>query len=258
MIDRRFPIALVCTLLLAASVPGLAMAQEDEPEPVIYGVYLQCEPAQAARASELIRESWGPIVQAHVDAGNIASWGALTHHTGGSWSRAVYLVGMDRSQLFQTLDETGAEWMEADPDGATEFWEICDEHEDYVWSYVDGSAPAEEIVQDRPTAGMSVYWVCDQNQQAVADLIVENVMAKAWNAQVEAGLINNWGWYAHVLGDKYRRLLAVDGASHNALLEARENVIGWVGENEPALGSAFSNACNEHVDYLWNIESSEM
>ena len=56
MIDRRFPIALVCTLLLAASVPGLAVAQEDEPEPVIYGVYLQCEPAQAARASELIRE----------------------------------------------------------------------------------------------------------------------------------------------------------------------------------------------------------
>ena len=123
---------------------------------------------------------------------------------------------------------------------------------------MDGSAPAAEIVQDRPTAGMSVYWVCDQNQQAVADLIVENVMAEAWNAQVEAGLINNWGWYAHVLGDKYRRLLAVDGASHNALLEARENVIGWVGENEPALGSAFSNACNEHVDYLWNIESSEM
>ena len=148
--------------------------------------------------------------------------------------------------------------MEADPDGATEFWEICDEHEDYVWSYVDGSAPAAEIVQDRPTAGMSVYWVCDQNQQAVADLIVENVMAKAWNAQVEAGLINAWSWYAHMIGDKYRRLLAVDGASHDALLEARENVIAWVGENEPALGSAFSNACNEHVDYLWNIESSGM
>ena len=177
---------------------------------------------------------------------------------GGSWSRVVYLVAMDRAQLFQTLNETGAEWMEADPEGAAEFWEICDEHEDYVWTYVDGSAPAEDIVRDRPGAAMSVYWVCDQNQQAVADLIVENVMAKAWNAQVEAGLVNAWGWYSHLIGDKYRRLLAIDGASHDALLEARENVIQWVGENEPALGSAFSNACNEHVDYLWNIESSDM
>jgi hypothetical protein len=258
MIDRRFPVALVCALLLAASVPSLAAAQEDDPQPIVYGVYLTCEPAETARASELILESWAPIMQARVDAGDIRSWGSLTHHTGGSWSRVVYLVAMDRAQLFQTLNETGAEWMEADPEGAAEFWEICDEHEDYVWTYVDGSAPAEDIVRDRPGAAMSVYWVCDQNQQAVADLIVQNVMAKAWNAQVEAGLVNAWGWYSHMIGDKYRRLLAVDGASHDALLEARENVIQWVGENEPALGSAFSNACNEHVDYLWNIESSDM
>jgi hypothetical protein len=258
MIDRRCPVALVSALLLAASVPSLAAAQEDDPQPIVYGVYLTCEPAETARASELILESWAPIMQARVDAGDIRSWGSLTHHTGGSWSRAVYLVAMDRARLFQTLNETGAEWMEADPEGAAEFWEICDEHEDYVWTYVDGSAPAADIVRERPGAAMSVYWVCDQNQQAVADLIVENVMAKAWNAQVEAGLINNWSWYAHMIGDKYRRLLAVDGASHDALLEARENVIAWVGENEPALGSAFSNACNEHVDYLWNIESSGM
>lgn len=258
MIDRRFPIALACTLLLAVFVPPPAVAQEDDPQPIVYGVYLKCEPAETARASELILESWAPIMRARVDAGDIRSWGSLTHHTGGSWSRVVYLVAMDRAQLFQTLNETGAEWMEADPEGVAEFWEICEEHEDYVWTYENGSAPAADIAQERPSAAMSVYWVCDQNQQAVADLIVENVMAKAWNAQVEAGLVNAWGWYSHLIGDKYRRLLAIDGASHDALLEARDNVIQWVGANEPGLGSAFTNACNEHVDYLWNIESSGM
>ena len=258
MIDRRFAVSLASLLLLVASVPQGAVAQEDEPEPVIYGVYMQCEPSEAARASELILESWGPVVQARVDAGDLAAWGSLTHHTGGSWSRAVYLVAMDRSKLFQVLDESGAEWMESDPEGASELWEICDEHEDYVWTYVNGSAPASDIAQERPTAAMSVYWVCDEGQEAVADLIVDNVMAKAWNAQVEAGLIANWGWYAHFLGDKYRRLLVADGASHEALLEARDNVIEWVGDNESALGSAFNNVCNGHVDYLWNIESSSM
>jgi len=43
-----------------------------------------------------------------------------------------------------------------------------------------------------------------------------------------------------------------------ALLEARDAVIEWVGDSEPALGAAFNNACNGHVDYLWNIESASM
>ena len=65
----------------------------------------------------------------------------------------------------------GAEWMEASSDEAAELWEACDEHEDYVWTNVNGSRAAGEMVADRPAAGMSVYWVCDAGRGALIDLL---------------------------------------------------------------------------------------
>lgn len=249
-------IALACAGLLAVSVPQQASAQDDEPTPVVYATYFQCEPGSSARASEIIRDSWGPIAQAHIDAGTLRAWGSLTHHTGGAWSRAVYHVGTDRAQVFTALDEMNAEWQSSDPDAAAEFSEACDEHEDYVWTYVNGSEPVAEVAQERPTAGMSVYWVCDEGRGALIDLLSEEVFAPAWNAQVESGLIDSWSWFGHFMGDKYRRLLVADGSSHENLMAARDNVIEWVGDNESGLAGEFSNVCNGHVDYLWNIEAS--
>jgi len=253
---RPFSVAIVCTLLLAANVPQTALAQDDEPTPIIYGTYLQCEPGSSARASEIIRDSWGPIAQARIDSGELRAWGSLTHHTGGEWSRAIYHVAMDRAQLFTTLDEMGAEWIDSDPAAAAEFWEACDEHEDYVWTYVDGSDAPEEVARQRPTAGMSTYWVCDEGRGALADLLSEQVFAEAWNEQVESGLINSWSWHAHFIGDKYRRLLVADASNHADIMTARDNVIEWAANNASDLAGEFSNVCNGHVDYLWDIELS--
>jgi hypothetical protein len=253
---RPFSVAIVCTLLLAASVPQTVFAQDDEPTPLVYGTYFQCDPAQSARASEIIRDSWGPIAQAHIDAGDLSAWGSLTHNTGGEWSRAIYLVAMDRAQLFTTVDDMVAEWNESDPEAAAEFWEACDEHEDYVWTYVHGSTPPEAVAQQRPTAGLSTYWVCDEGRGALADLLSEQVFAEAWNEQVESGLINSWSWFAHFIGDKYRRLLVADASSHEDLMTARDNVIEWAENNAASLSGEFSNVCNGHVDYLWDIELS--
>jgi hypothetical protein len=253
---RRLPFVLVCALLLATSVPQQAAAQDEEPTPMVYATYFQCEPGLSARASEIIRDSWGPIAQAGVESGGLSAWGSLTHHTGGEWSRAIYHVGTDRAQLFTALDEMGAEWQDSDPDAAAEFWEACDEHEDYVWTFVNGSEPVAEVAQDRSTAGMSIYWVCEEGRGDLIDLLAEQVFAPAWDAQVEAGLVNSWSWFAHYMGDKYRRLMVADAASNEDLMTARDNVIEWVGANESGLAGEFSNVCNGHVDYLWNIESS--
>jgi hypothetical protein len=251
---RHSTVALVCVLLLASSIPRTAVAQEDEPTPIIYATYFQCDPAQSQRASEILRDSWGPIAQARIDSGALTAWGSLTHHTGGEWSRAVYHVAMDRAGLFTTLDEMGTEWQNSDPEAVAEFWDACEEHEDYVWSYVDGSDPVTEVAQDRATAGLSIYWVCDEGRGALANMLAEQVFAPAWDAQVESGLINSWSWFAHFLGGKYRRLLVADGASHEALLTARDNVIEWIGDNSPGLAGEFSNVCNGHTDYLWDVE----
>lgn len=253
---RRYSVALVCALLLVASVPRHATAQDEAPTPMVYATYFQCEPGSSARATEIIRDSWGPIAQARVDAGVLSAWGSLTHHTGGGWSRAIYHVGTDRAQLFAALDEMGAEWRDSDPEAVAEFWDACDEHEDYVWTHVTGSEPAAEVAQERSSAGMSVYWVCEEGRGALIDLLAEQVFAPAWDAQVEAGLINSWAFFSHFIGDKYRRLMVADGASHADLMTARDNVIEWVGANASGLAGEFSNVCNGHVDYLWNIDVS--
>lgn len=255
MSPRRSLVALAVALLLAASLPEATSAQDD-PAPVVYASYFQCEPGSMARASEIILDSWGPIAQAHIDSGDIMAWGSLTHHTGGEWSRAVYHVAADAATMLETLDEMGAEWNEADPEAVEEFWDACDEHEDYVWTRVAGSQAPTDLATERPAYGMSVYWTCDEASEPVADLIAEHVWAEYWDAQVAAGLIDSWGWLAHYMGDKYRRLLVVDGASHTDLLQARTNVIQAMGESSAALATQFNNVCNGHVDYLWNIEAA--
>jgi hypothetical protein len=256
MVLRRSCVTLALAVALAMSNPQTGSAQDD-PAPVVYASYMQCDPGSAARASEIIRDSWGPVVQARVASGEITAWGSLTHHTGGEWSRAIYHVAADAPTLLAALDEMGAEWMESDPDGAAELWDGCEEHEDYVWQYVTGSDPVAELATERPSHGMSVYWTCDEGREAVADLIVEHVFGEHWNAQVEAGLVNSWSWMAHYLGDKYRRILVADGSSHANLLAARTNVIQAMTESSSALASEFNNICNGHVDYLWNIEVAE-
>ena len=116
--------------------------------------------------------------------------------------------------------------------------------------------PVTEVAQDRSTAGLSIYWVCEEGRGPLIDLLAEEVFAPAWNAQVEAGLINSWSWFAHFLGGEYRRLLVADGADNNAVLTARDNVIECMSEESPGLAGEFSRVCNGHTDYLWSIESS--
>ena len=253
---RRLPVAILCALLLAASVPQFAMAQDDDPTPVVYATYFQCEPGMSARAGEIISDSWGPIAQSRVDSGALTAWGSLTHHTGGDWDRVTYYVANDRAQLMTTLDEMSAEWFASNADDIADFNEACDEHEDYVWNYVAGSDPVTEVAQDRSNAGLSIYWVCEEGRGPLIDLLAEEVFAPAWDAQVEAGLINSWSWFAHFLGGEYRRLLVADGVDNNAVLTARDNVIDWMSEKSPGLAGEFSRVCNGHTDYLWSIEGS--
>jgi hypothetical protein len=250
---RRLSLALVCGLALPAGLPTPTMAQ-DEATPLVYGVYLECNPAQGERASELVRETWAPLVESRIASGEMTAWGMITHRTGGNWNRAIYHVGTDRAALLGALDEMVAEWASANPEAFTEFWGICPTHEDYIWSYVTGSTAPEEVAVMRPTAGMSTYWVCDEGRGELADMIVEQVLGPLHTEQVEAGLLNSWSWFAHFVGGEYRRLLVMDGADHESLLVARDNVLEAISSEHAAMGAEFNGVCNGHTDYLWNIE----
>lgn len=253
-LPRLLATAGVLTMLCVAHAGSLA-AQEDD-QVFIYAVYYQCAPGSVGDAVQDLEDNWTPVMQDYIDSGDLVRWGALTHSTGNDWSLVLYHVGSDVDRVINAVQSGGGTYVEANPEAADAFGEACPSHEDYVWSSDLASEPVAEAGSGRSEAALSVYWVCDEGREAVADLIFETVSVEAWNEQVEAGLVDSWSWNEHYLGGKYRRLLAIDGPDHASLLEARENVIEAGAEN-PGLLAAFSDVCNGHQDNLYDVRISK-
>jgi len=251
----RVPIlVLLAGAALAVALPRAAVAQEDD-QTYVYASYYRCAPGSISDAVENIDANWTPVIQEHIDAGHVASWGALTHQTGNAWSLVLYHLGSDLDALSGAIGAGVEQLYDENPEAGSAFAEACPSHEDYVWMSVAGSEPMMEAAQDRAEAAMSVYWTCHEGREAIADLIFEELMAPALDEQIEAGLVNSWGWMEHYLGGKYRRLLTMDGADQASLLEARSAVLeAFAGE--PGLAAAFSEVCDGHQDNLYQVAIS--
>ncbi len=247
-------LAPIASALFILPLAGSAAAQEEDETAYIYASYWQCGQGLGDAVATL-RDDWSPIIQKHVDAAHVSAWGVLTHHTGPEWSLATYHVGEDLNALNTALDNTQSEYFEAHPEEGARFGEVCPTHEDYIWTTGAGSEPGAAIAQNRPSVGMSVYYVCEEGREAVADLIVEQVFGPAYDRQVAEGRLNSWGWLSHFVGGKYRRLLVTDGADRASVLEARTRVIED-DSVDPALAAEFNDVCNGHTDVLWNIAVS--
>ncbi|MEN8374766.1 MAG: hypothetical protein ABFS34_04900 [Gemmatimonadota bacterium] len=244
---------LVWLAFIAAGAAAGSLNAQDEERPVVYASYWDC--GTLANVVDLIAQDWGPLMQTHMDGGAITAWGAATHKTGNSWDLLLYYVGSDYEAITSALQSSGQQLAEENPETFETLGNACPSHEDYVWISAMSSAPVEEVAQERAEAALSIYWVCDEGVEAAADLIFEEMMMPALEAQVEAGLVNSWSWNEHFLGGKYRRLLALDGPTHASLLEARNGIIDAFNEN-PGLSAAFSRICNGHQDNLYDIAIS--
>lgn len=244
--------ALIGGVLGLSLAPPLAAQEPDTA--FVYASYWRCG-GDFSDAVATIRDDWAPLMQRRVDAGDVAAWGLLTHDTGNDWSLAIYHIGPDYNALKAALDETQQEYFEANQEAAQGFGEACPSHEDYVWMTGAGSEPGGAVAQQRSGTGMSVYYVCDEGREAVADLIVDRVWAPVLDRQVSEGKLGSWVWLSHFLGGKYRKALVTDGADAATLLEARDEFIEATAENG-ALGAAFSDVCNGHQDIIWNIAVS--
>lgn len=254
MVARRILIAFACLVFIPLASPGQTRAQADDAEPIVYGVYLKCDLSQTERINAIIGDTWGSIAAPHVEAGHIGTWGLLEHNTGGEWTHVLYHAGLDRAALLTALDGMVAAFASENTDEFEAFWSACQSHEDYMWMRQMGSMAGADIgTVSRPAAGMSTYWVCEEGRGALIDLLAETVFAPALNAQVEAGTINSWAWWSHFVGGKYRRLLVTDGASAEALLSARDEIIAATSGENAQLAAEFSRVCNGHTDYIWNV-----
>lgn len=115
--------------------------------------------------------------------------------------------------------------------------------------------PAVSVAQDDEESFVyATYFYCDVASEAMADAVVDAVMAPAYNKAVADGHIDAWGWMSHHTGGQWRRILWRSADSLMGVMNSFDVVQENMGEGSQALGDAFSAACGAHDDYVWTVE----
>lgn len=237
-----------CLVMLAFAVGA---EEHEAPERYIYATYFECAASGLQRVDEIIAGD-APVMNKAVDDGTILAWGWLAHHTGGPWRRLQYFMADSIEGLLDAQDAIAKAQAEADEDDeedGAEFGSICPHHEDYIWVSVAGMSVAA-----RGDAGLSVYHVCDIGREDRADEIVKEHFSPVMDKLVEAGKLTSWGFSAHVVGGKYRKLQTMTAKDHKTLLAARGEAIEAIYGDDNAAGAEFTDICGPHADYLWDIQ----
>ena len=238
---KYFAILAVSLCLL---IPCTAVAQDEEQaENYTYATYFYCDTSTEDSTDTYAKETMAPAYNAALEAGEITSWGWLSHHTGGKWRRIQYHGAPSVAALLSAQETISARFDDEDAGiGAS-----CKSHDDYIWKGEASSGGTE-----RGPAGMSVYFVCTMTREERADELVNTLFAPLYNKAVADGQLASWGWLSHIMGGKYRRLLTMTGADHGSLMAARGSILNAMDELEGA--DEFTEICGSHSDYLWNIE----
>ena len=95
------------------------------------------------------------------------------------------------------------------------------------------------------------YYVCDQNREPIADLLVEHVYGPIYQKQVDAGNITGWGWLAHRIGGEWRRILISTGTDMAKIIAARGAIVAELQESAPNENRMFTEICDSHDDVIW-------
>ncbi|MBT8402030.1 MAG: hypothetical protein KJO98_16260 [Rhodothermia bacterium] len=240
-----FTLLAFCMLSLLASD---ALAQR-----YVSATYAVCDMTRQSRADEIVEKVVSPLLDAQVADGTISGWGWLAHNGGGHWRRVLYTVGTDLGDL-ESARSAFVDKLQADHSSAArEFTSICGAHDDYVWSFVSGATADDEVITNRPDAGLSVYLECDVSQGDRLDAAFDE-MAAAARAMKEEGRINSWSYWSHVFGGSYSRLFLIDGASHADNLEAIHDMAGAMATEHADAWAEFNSYCKVHQDYMWDIK----
>jgi len=109
---------------------------------------------------------------------------------------------------------------------------------------------AQEEEAERPFV-YGIYYECDVTRQELADEIVGAAFSGVYDAAVEAGEIQSWGWLAHHTGSKWRRLLYHSAPDLGSLMAALETTGEAIEAKNPEMSRALGDICDSHVDYIW-------
>jgi len=254
MRTTTFPAALAAAAaVFLASIPAHAQTANA----AVFGTYYDCDQNRETVADLIQKNVMGPILDGFVDSGDLVSWGWLSHRVGGDWRRAEYMIAPDRTTLMKVRNQY-IEALQGGDDGelaSRELTAICPDHNDYIWQ-VEASSSPDALAQSRAGAAMSTYFQCDVSREGRADEIVRDVLAPIYNQHVGEGAFNSWSWLSHQTGGKIRRLLTVDAADEETVMNHRDAVLADALSQAGEAMTEFSEICNSHVDYLWDVTIS--
>ena len=245
---KRMGIVIFAALGAMMLLAPAALAQE-EPTQVIFGIYYRCTQGTESRADEIVRSTFGPILQKHVDAGHMTGWLWLAHAQGGAWRRVLASVGTDLGVMMDTRDAIVEELQTAHGEAAAELATVCGSHDDYIWNSIATSAPDPG---DVAAATLSTYYACDMSREGRTNEIFREVLAPLYEKHRELGHLSTWGFYGHRMGGIFRRLETFSGADHKTLLNMQAAIYEEASDNAPLAMNEFRQICSWHSDYMWN------
>lgn len=234
-----------CLFLMLA---GTAQAEDKPAEAFTYATYHVCDITKQERADAIFEQLQKPIYDAAVADGTITNYGWLVHHTGGKWRRGMYFGASSVQGLLDAQEKIGNQIDAKNEKLSTEFGQICNSHDDYIWHRLAGNVGTVA----RGGAAFSVYSVCDVSREEQADALVTQVFTPIFDKMVADGKLKSWGYIEHVVGGDVRRTMTMSATDMKSLMATRAEVIDKVLDNP--LGDVFTDICGKHADYMWEIK----
>jgi len=240
----RIAVAIAGSMMFLAS-SGVAQ----EPQSIVFGQYYRCNQGREAQADQVVRDVFGPIIQRHVDAGDLTGWSWFTHVQGGAWRRLFVLVGTDLGTMMNVRGQIAEEFTSQHADAAETIGTACGSHDDYIWL---GETISSADPDALGSATFSTYYVCDNARESRASEIFNDLMAPLYKKHQDLGHLASWGFYTHRSGGRFRRLETMSGADHITLLNMQTAIYQEAQETDPFAFREFREICNSHTDYMWN------
>jgi hypothetical protein len=97
----------------------------------------------------------------------------------------------------------------------------------------------------------ATYFYCNTATEDKADELVMKNMAPIYDAAVEDGTINAWGWMSHHVGGQWRRILYRTSNTVEGLMEAQDIIAKRMDEAMGGADDGFDQYCSSHDDYIW-------
>jgi hypothetical protein len=240
----------LATIVIFGLVSTSCVAQDDDgPAGFSYVTYYVCDVATQGDMDAVVNANEKAVFDKWVKDGKLIAWGYLSHFTGGRWRRAQYHVSPTIADALNNQAAIFTEIYSDNQAGGQARSEACEAHDDYVWALNQGSPPGT----DRGNVSYSSYYVCDINGQERADEIWAAANAPILNKLQKDGEIASWGWQAHIVGGKYRRLQTITGSDYASVVSANAALVQFSGEGPSGMGEEFNDICGTHTDYLWDI-----